>query len=139
MAPPSPDLVLLLLVTSSGAKLCPLALVPWRRFPSSSAAHWLGPVVESHDPGARPLPDGAVKWANQQSSWLPHGLFRSGGIPKSEGPASLEGSACGAARDSVDEVGDVVPVCGASGPWGRPHGPMEIRAARHIAGAPTGR
>jgi hypothetical protein len=70
---------------------------------------------------------------------LPHGLFSSGGRPNSEGPASLEGSACGAARDSVDEVGDVVPVCGASGPWGRPHGPMEIRAARHIAGAPTGR
>jgi hypothetical protein len=58
MAPPSPDLVLLLLVTSSGAKLCPLALVPRCRFPSTSAAHWLGPAVESHDPGARPLSDG---------------------------------------------------------------------------------
>jgi hypothetical protein len=43
----------------------------------------------------------------------------------SEGHASLEGSADsgGATRDSAD----VVVVCGTNGPWGRPHGPMEIR------------
>jgi hypothetical protein len=120
----SPDLVPLLLfvlVTSSDAKPYPLALVSQRRSPSSSTAHRLGPTVESHDLGAQPLPDGAAWWVNRRSSRLPHGLFKSDGIPKPEGPASLEGSASGgpdAAREGVDEIGGVVAVRGADGPWG---------------------
>jgi hypothetical protein len=57
-----PDLVLLLLlfllVTSSDVEPYPVALVPRRCSPSSSAAHRLGPAIESHDPSARSLPDG---------------------------------------------------------------------------------
>jgi hypothetical protein len=140
MASQLSNLVLLLLVTSSGVEPYPLAFVPQRHSPSSSVAHRLGPTVESNDPGTRPLMDGAVKWANQWSGQLPHKLFRSGGIPESEGPASLEGSAggVGAAREGVSEVGVVVVVRGTSGPWGRPRGPMEICAVQCIVGAPTG-
>jgi hypothetical protein len=55
----------LTLVTSSGAESYPLALLPQCRSPSSiTAAQQLGPAVVSHDPGAQPLPDGAVKWVN---------------------------------------------------------------------------
>jgi hypothetical protein len=36
------------------------------------------------------------------------------------------------------EVDDVVAVLGANGPWGRPHGPMEMHAVRRITDAPTG-
>jgi hypothetical protein len=93
MAPSSLNLVLLLLVTSSSVKPYPLALIARRCSPSSPAAHWLGPTVESHDPGTRPLPDGVVKWANWQSNQLSHGLLRSGDVPESEGPSLLEGSA----------------------------------------------
>jgi hypothetical protein len=97
--PPSSDLVLLLflflLVTSSSIEPYPLTLVPRRRSPSSSAAHRLGPAVESHDPGARPLPDGVAWWVNRRSSRLPHGLFKSDGALDHEGPATLEGSAGG--------------------------------------------
>jgi hypothetical protein len=139
------DLVLLLslfhLVTSSDVEPFPLALVHRRRSPSSSAAYQLGPAVESHDPGTQPLPDGAAWWANRWSSWLPHELFRSGGVLEPEGPASLEGSADGgpdAAREGVGEVGGVVAVLGASGPWGRPRGLMKMHAVRRITGAPTG-
>jgi hypothetical protein len=130
--------LLLLLVTSSGVESYPLALVPRRRSPSSSTAHRIGPTVKSHDPGAWPLPDGVVKWANRQSSQLLHELFRFGGIPESEGPTSLEGSddGGGVARDGVDEVGGVVAVRGASGPWGWPRGPMEIHVIWRITGAP---
>jgi hypothetical protein len=139
MAPSSPDMVLLLLVTSSGAEPYPLALVPRRRSPSSSATHRLGPAVKSHDPGARPLPNWVAKWANQWSIWLPHKLLRSNGVPEAKGFASLEGSADGGTtRDSVSEVGGVVAVCGVSDPWGRPHGPMEMRTIRRITGASTG-
>jgi hypothetical protein len=141
MASPSPDLVLLLLlVTSFSAEPYPLALVPQRCSPSSSTAHRLGPTVESHDSGSWPLPYGAMKWVNRHSSRLPHILFRFGGVSESEGLASLEGSASGGgtSRDGVGEVGGVVSSCGASGPWGRPHGPMEIRVVRHITSAPTG-
>jgi hypothetical protein len=55
------------------------------------------------------MPDGAVKWANRWSSRLLHELFRSGGIPESEVPASLEGSVTGGgmARGGVGEVGGV--------------------------------
>jgi hypothetical protein len=131
--------MLLLLVTSSDVEPCPLALVPRRRSPSSLAAHRLGPVAESHDPDARPLPVGAVKWANRRSSRLLHRILRSSGVPESKGPASLEGSAGGggAVRDGVGEVGDVVAVRSASGPWGWPRGSMEIRVIRRVAGAPT--
>jgi hypothetical protein len=90
---PSPDLVLLLLVTSSGAEPYPLVQVPRRHPPSSLAAHQLGPTVESQDPDAQPLSDGAAWWTNRWSSQLPHGLLRSDGVPEPEGPASLEGSA----------------------------------------------
>jgi hypothetical protein len=137
MTSSSSDLMLLLLVTSFGAKPYPLALVPSRRSPSSLAAHRLGPTVEPHDPGAQPLPNGATKWVNRWSIRLPHGLFRSGGVLESEGPASLEGSADdgGVARDGVDGV---VAVRDASSPWDQPSGPMEIRAIWRIANAPTG-
>jgi hypothetical protein len=71
---------------------------------------------------------------------MPHILFRSGGVLEPEGPASLEGSVGGrpdATREGVGKVGGVVVVRGASGPWGRPRGPMEMRAVWRIAGAPT--
>jgi hypothetical protein len=38
----------------------------------------------------------------------------------------------------VGEVGSVVVVHGASGPWGQPREPMEMCVVRRIAGAPTG-
>jgi hypothetical protein len=143
--PPSPDLVLLLLllllVTSFGVKPYPFALVPRCRSPSSSVTHRLGPTIESNDSGARPLLDGVVRWVNQRSSQVPHRLLRSGGVPESEGPASLEGSAGGGpdvVREGVGEVGSVVMVRGASGPWGRPRGPMEMCAVRRIADASVG-
>jgi hypothetical protein len=91
--PPSPDLVLLLLVTSFGFEPYPLTLIPRRRSPSSLATHRLGSAVESHDPSARPLPDGVVRWTNRRSTRLQHGLLRFGGVPESEGSASLKGSA----------------------------------------------
>jgi hypothetical protein len=61
--------------------------------------------------------------------------------PRAERPTSLEGSAggsLGAAREVIGEVGGVVAVRGASGPWGRPLGPMEMRVIRRITGAPMG-
>jgi hypothetical protein len=103
-------------------------------------AHRLGPAVESHDPGARSLSDGAVRWVNRQSSRLSHGFLRSDDVLEPEGPTSLEGSVGGGpgvAREGVGEVGGVVVVFGASGPWGRPLGPMEMHAIRRITGAPT--
>jgi hypothetical protein len=145
MAPPSPDLILplllLLLVSSSGAEPYPLALVPQRCSPSSSAAYWLGPAIESHDPGARPLPDGTTWWLNQRSSRLLHRLLRTGGVLEPEGPASLEGNAgsgSDAAREGVGEVGSVVPIRGDSGPWGQPRGPMELCVVWWNGGAPMG-
>jgi hypothetical protein len=53
------------MVTSSATERYPLALLPQRRSLSSSAAHRLGLVIESHDLGARPLPDGAAWWVNR--------------------------------------------------------------------------
>jgi hypothetical protein len=41
-------------------------------------------------------------------------------------------------REGVGEVGGMVAVLRASGPWGRPLGPMEMRVVQRIAGAPTG-
>jgi hypothetical protein len=71
---------------------------------------------------------------------LPHGLNSSGGVPEPDGPASGDGSVGGdgggVAR--VGEVGGVVSVYGASGPWGRPRGPMEMCAVQRITGAPMG-
>jgi hypothetical protein len=90
--------------------------------------HRLGPTIESHEPGAWPLPDGAAWWANQRRNRLPHRLLRFGGVLETEGPALLEGNAGGGpsvVREGVSEVGGVVAVRGASGPWGRPRGPME--------------
>jgi hypothetical protein len=138
MAPPSPDLVLPLLllhlVTSSGVKPYPFALLPWHRSPSSiAAAQWLSPAVESQDPGVRPLPDGAAKQVNHRSTQLPHRLNRSDGVSEPDGPVSGDGSAGGgggAARDEVGEVGGVVVVRSASGPGGRPRGPMKVHAVR---------
>jgi hypothetical protein len=130
MAPPSSDLLLLLLVTSSGAEPYPLAFLPRHRSPSSTAtAQQLGLAIESHDPDGRPLPVGVVKRANRRSTRLPHRLKRSGDVPEPDGPVLIDGSAGGGgtARDGVGEVGGVV-VRGASSPWGRPRGPMEILA-----------
>jgi hypothetical protein len=69
---------------------------------------------------------------------LSHRLNRSGSIPEPDGPASVDGSTGGggAMREGVSEVGDVV-VLGVSGPWGRPHGPLEILAVRRVNGACT--
>jgi hypothetical protein len=38
----------------------------------------------------------------------------------------------------VSEVGSVVAVRGANGPWAQPCGPMEMHAVRRITGAPMG-
>jgi hypothetical protein len=87
--------------------------------PLPRSAQRLGLTVESHDSGARPLPDGATRWANQQSSRLPHKLLRFDGVPEPEGPASLEGSVDGGpgvAREGVDEVGGIVAIVSASDP-----------------------
>jgi hypothetical protein len=109
--------------------------------PLPRLAHRLGPTVESHDLGTWPLPDGVMRWVNRWSSRLLHKLLRSGSIPKPEGPALLEGSASGdpgVVREGVSEVGDVVVVRGASSPWVRPLGPMEMHVIWRIVGAPTG-
>jgi hypothetical protein len=55
---------------------------------------------------------------NHRSTWLPHGLNRSGNVLGSDGSALINGSTDGGgvARDSVDEVGSVVVVRDASGP-----------------------
>jgi hypothetical protein len=103
-------------------------------------AQRLGPTVESQDPGTWPLPDGAVKQANCWGTQLPHGLNKSDGVPEPDGPASGDGSTDGdggTTRDGVGEDGGVVAVRGASGPKGRPRGPMEMRAFWRIIGAPT--
>jgi hypothetical protein len=76
---------------------------------SLDAAQRLGPAVESQDPGAWPLLDGAAKRVNRQSTRLPHGLNRSCGVPEPDEPSSVDGSANGdggrgAARAS--EVGE---------------------------------
>jgi hypothetical protein len=145
MALPSLDLelpiLLLLLLCSSGAELYPLFLFPWRRSPSSiAAAQWLSPAIESQDPGVWPFPDGVPKWANHRSTRLSHGLNSSDGVSEPDSPASgdesVGGGSGGAAR--VSEDGGVISVRGASGPWGQPHGPLEMCAARQIANAPTG-
>jgi uncharacterized membrane protein YgcG len=108
MASPLSDLLLLLLVTSSGIEPYPLLLLPRRRSPFSiDAAQRLGLAVESQDLSARLLPVEAVKWANCRSTRLSHGLNRSGGVPGSNGSVSFDGGASGGgtARDSVGEVG----------------------------------
>jgi hypothetical protein len=136
MAPPALDLVLplllLILVCSSGAKLYPLLHFHWRHSPYSiAAAQRLSPIIESQDLGVWSLPHWVVKQANRQSIRLPHGLNRSGGVPEPDRPASGDGSAGGGGDGSgAARVGDVVSVCGTSGPWGRPHGPMEMRVVR---------
>jgi hypothetical protein len=76
-------------------------------------SQWLGPTVESQDPGARPLLVGEVNRASHRMMWLSHGLFRSGVVPDPYGPTSLGGGAEGTMREGVGEVGDVV-VRGAS-------------------------
>jgi hypothetical protein len=58
------NLVLLLLVTSSGVEPFPLTLVPRWRSPSSAAAHRLGLAIESHDPDALHFLDGVARWVN---------------------------------------------------------------------------
>jgi hypothetical protein len=119
--------------------LIPLSMILNTAPPLPQPAHRLGPAIESNDPGARPLPNGAAWWANRWSSRLPHRLFRSGGVQETKGPTSLEGSAGGGpavAREGVGEVGSVVVVCGASGPWSRPCGLMDMCAIRCITDAP---
>jgi hypothetical protein len=62
---------------------------------------------------------------------LPHGLSTTSGDPEPEGLTSLDGSTGGepgAAREGIGELGGVVAVRGASSPWGRALGLMEIRA-----------
>jgi hypothetical protein len=60
---------------------------------------------------------------------LPHGLNRSGGVPKPDGLASGDGST-GDDDGGAARVDGMVSVRGTSGPWGRPHGPTEMRAIR---------
>jgi hypothetical protein len=106
-----------------------------------SAAQQLSSAVESQDLGTWPLPDGAAKGANRHSTRLPHGFKRSSGVPEPDGPASGDGSTGGGggmARDGVSEVGGMVAVHGTNGPWGRPHGLMEMCVVRHIRSAPMG-
>jgi hypothetical protein len=71
---------------------------------------------------------GAAKRANCQSTRLPHKLNRSGDIPESDGPASVDGSAGGGAVrvSEVGEGGGDGSVRCTSGPWGRPLRPMEM-------------
>jgi hypothetical protein len=72
---------------------------------------------------------------------LPHRLNRSGGVPESDGPTSVDGSAGGGGAARVGEVseGDSDDsVRGASGPWGQPLGPMVMRVVRRTASAPMG-
>jgi hypothetical protein len=129
-------LLLLLLMCSSDAKPYPFLHYPRCYSPSSiTASQWLGPAIESQDLGARPLLDGAAKRANRRSTRLPHGLNSSGGVPEPDGPTSGDGSVSGdgggAARvGEVGEVDDVVSIRGASGPWGRSRGPMEMHTVR---------
>jgi hypothetical protein len=113
MAPPSLDLVLplllLFLAYSSDAESNPLLQFPRRRSPSSIAASQrLGPTVESQDSGTQPLPDGAVKQANCQSTRLPHRLNRSSGVPEHDRSASRDGSTGGGGDGAVgvSEVGE---------------------------------
>jgi hypothetical protein len=148
MASSSLDLVLplflLLLVCSSGVEPYPLLHYPQCHSTSSiTTTQWFGSVVESQDLGAQPLPDRAVKRADHRSTLLPHRLNNSDGVLELDEPAlgdgSTDGGGGGAARvDEVSEVGSAVSVSGASGPWGRPRGPMEMRAVQRIVGAPTG-
>jgi hypothetical protein len=42
-------------------------------------------------------------------------------------------------RKGVGEVGSVVVILGANGPWGQPRGPMEMRAVRRIVAPQWGR
>jgi hypothetical protein len=59
--------------------------------------------------------------------------MRSGGVPESEGSASLEGSAGsdgGMISDGLGEVGSVVAVRRTNGPWGRPREPMEMHVVQ---------
>jgi hypothetical protein len=67
---------------------------------------------------------------------LPHGFVRSGGVLDPDRPASLGGGAGagGAAREGVSEAGGMV-VLAASGPWGRPRGPMIIFIIRQVSEA----
>jgi hypothetical protein len=61
-----------------------------------------------------------------------HRLNRSDDVPEPDGPASVDGSA-GGGGDGAARVGEVGDdggddsVRGASGPWGRPLGPMDAR------------
>jgi hypothetical protein len=61
-------------------------------------------------------------------------------VPEPNKPASVDGSAGGGAAkvDEVGEGGGDGSVRGASGPWGRPLGPMVMRAIRRVTNAPTG-
>jgi hypothetical protein len=63
--------------------------------------------------------------------------MRFDGGPVPEGPASLERSVSGGPGAEREGVGVVV-VLGASGPWGQPSGPMEMRGIWRITGAPMG-
>jgi hypothetical protein len=93
---------------------------------SIATAQRLGPAIESQDPDTRPSPNGVAKRANRQSTRLLHGLNSFGGVPKPDGSASRDGSAgCGGSGVArVGEVGGVVSVCDAKGPW---VGPVDQR------------
>jgi hypothetical protein len=69
---------------------------------------------------------------------LPYKLLRYGGVPEPGGPVSVIGSidGGGTTREGVGEVGGVV-VLGASAPWGRPRGPVEILVIQWVNDACT--
>jgi hypothetical protein len=123
---------------SSGAESYPHLPFPQHCSPSSIAiAQRLGLAVKSQDPGARPLPDGAMKRVNCRSTRLPHRLNRSGVIAEPDGLASRDGRASGGGASRVGEVGEddgEGSVRGANGPWGRPSGSMVMHAVQHITG-----
>jgi hypothetical protein len=75
------------MVTSFGAKLYPLPFFFLGVAPP--LLNGLAPGVESQYLGVWPLPVGVAKRASCRMMRLPHGLFRSGGIPDPDGPALL--------------------------------------------------
>jgi hypothetical protein len=118
---------------------------PRRHSPSPiAAAQRLGPVVESQDPCTQLLLDGVVKRANRRSIRLPHELNRSCGVSEPDGPTLVDGSIDSGGGGGVARVGEVGEgsgdgsIRGTSGPWGRPLGPMVMRAIRWTADTPTG-
>jgi hypothetical protein len=78
------------------------------------------------------------------STRLPHGLNRSYGVLEPDEPASVDGSADGGGGGGATRVGEVSESSGdgsiqsASGPWGRPLGPMVMCIVRWTTGTSSG-